>query len=134
VVSAVNGNSVMNVSRGLLRAWILISVLWIVGAGSLAYILISPDTVKGNFQPAGHTKGGIKPWQVDYSKPFYETMRSPSAEKLTITFFPVDWQSKIEWDKDARMTKLDMPDGSRIYMPAAYNNEDRNYIAKQYWD
>lgn len=56
----------MNVARGLFRAWIVVSLLWIVGAGSLAYVIVSPDTVKGSFQPAGYTKGGLKPWEVDY--------------------------------------------------------------------
>jgi len=93
----------MNVSRGLFRAWVLISILWIVGASIIAYGIISPDTVKGSFQPAGKTKGGVDPWKIDYSKPFYETMLSPSAEKLSVTFFPVEWQYKSDWDKDTNL-------------------------------
>jgi len=100
----------------------------------MAYVIVSPDTVRGSFQPAGKIKGGLKPWEADYSNPFYETMQSPSAEKLSIMFFPVDWQKKIDWEKDATMTKVDMPDGSRIYMTANYNEADQSYIAKQFWD
>ena len=100
----------------------------------MAYVIVSPDTVRGSFQPSGETKGGLKPWEVDYSKPFYETMRSPSAEKLSVTFFPVDWQDRMKWDKDLTMAVVNMPDGSRIYMHAKYNDVDKDYIAKQFWD
>jgi hypothetical protein len=99
----------MNVSRGLFRAWVLISILWIVGASIIAYGIISPDTVKGSFQPAGKTKGGVDPWKIDYSKPFYETMLSPSAEKLSVTFFPVEWQYKSDWDKDTNLAVRGLP-------------------------
>ena len=65
----------MNVGRGLFRAWIVISVLWIAGAGIVAYGIVSADTVRGSFQPTMETKGGLKWWDIDCSKPFYETMR-----------------------------------------------------------
>jgi hypothetical protein len=97
-------------------------------------VIVSPDTVRGSFQPAGKTKGGVEPWKIDYSKPFYETMLSPSAEKLSVTFFAVEWQYKSDWDKDAKVAKVNMPDGSRVYMDAAYNEADQEYIAKQFWD
>jgi len=129
----VRGIGTMNVARGLFRAWTVISILWIIGAGSVAYGIVSPD--RGGFQPDWETKGGLKPWEV---------MRSPSAEKLSITFSPVDWQDGIKWDKDWQdgikwdnelsMAVVTMPDGSRIYMNANYNDADKNYIAKQFWD
>ena len=59
----------MNVGRGLFRAWIVVSVLWIVGASSMAYVFMSPNTVRGNFQPVLQIKGGLEPWKIDFSKP-----------------------------------------------------------------
>lgn len=61
-------------------------------------------------------------------------MRSPSAERLSVDFHSVDWQTKSDFDKNADMIRVDMPDGSRIYMTAEYNDADRNYIARQFWD
>ena len=77
----------MNVGRGLFRAWISISILWMLGAGFVAYTTIAQDTIHGKFQPAGATKDGMKPWEIDYHKPFYETMRSPAAEKAKHPIF-----------------------------------------------
>ncbi|MFZ0348261.1 MAG: hypothetical protein WAM03_08985, partial [Pseudolabrys sp.] len=41
----------------------------------VAYGIVSADTVRGSFQPTMETKGGLKWWDIDCSKPFYETMR-----------------------------------------------------------
>ena len=122
----------MNISRGLFRAWVLISLLWIMGAGFVAYTIATPDTVRGAFQPSGATKGFVDPF--DLKKPFYETMRSPSAEKLSLQFREVEWRDRSEWDKDGSMAVVDMPDGSRLYMHYQYNEADKNYIAQQFWD
>jgi hypothetical protein len=122
----------MNVGRGLFRAWIVISILWIISAGSFVYAYTFPQIVQASFQPVNVTKAGWS--QTDFSKPFYETMRSPSAERLSITFFPIDWQQKMDWDKDASMMRVDMPDGSHLYVNAQYNYADQKYIAHQFWD
>jgi hypothetical protein len=111
-----------------------VSVLWAAGAGSVAYITLSPDTVSGAFQPVGMLKDGLKPWDVDYSKPFYDVMRSPAAEKLSVAFFPVAPKDRADWDKDKTMDIVEMPDGSRLYMHSGYTKEDLDYIARQFWD
>jgi hypothetical protein len=124
----------MNIVRGLFRTWVLISALWIIGAGFVAYTIVAPDTIRGAFQPSGQTKGSSALWLVDYSKPFYETMRSPAAEKLSVEFFPVQRSDQAQWDKDSSMAVVEMPDRSRLYMHDQYNEADKNYIAQQFWD
>jgi hypothetical protein len=104
----------MNVSRGLFRAWILVAVLWAAGAGSIAFITLSPGKVSGAFQPSGSIKDGLKPWEVDYNKPFYDVMRSPAAEKLSVEFFPVAPKDRADWDKDNTMVVVEMPDDTRF--------------------
>jgi hypothetical protein len=106
----------MNLNRGPFRVWIFVSVLWAAGAGSVAYSTLSPGKVSGAFQPSGLLKDGLKPWEVDYSKPFHDVMRSPAAEKLTVSFFPVASKDQADWDKDNAMVTVEMPDGSRLYM------------------
>jgi hypothetical protein len=122
----------MNVGRGLFRAWVVISVLWIGGACIMSYMFAWPDTVWGGFQPSALAKFPLS--EIDFSKPFYETMHSPSAEKLGVAFHSVGWQQRIDWEKDPSMIMVKMPDGSRLYMNAGFNEADRNYIAKQFWD
>jgi len=124
----------MNIGRGLFRAWLLVSILWIIGAGFLAYTMIAPDTIRGAFQPSATLKDGLKPWEADYRKPFYEVMRSPAAEKLRIEFFEVEKRYQSQWDNDSSMIKVEVPDGSHIYMHSGYNEADRNYISEQFWD
>ena len=123
----------MNVGRGFFRAWILVSVLWILGAGAIAYSIVAPDTIQGSFQPSGRLKEGV-PWETDYTKPFYDVMRSPAAEKLAVVFFPVERRYRTEWEKASDMHVVLMPDGSRVYMNDGYNEADRAYIATQFWD
>lgn len=125
----------MNVGRGLFRAWVVISVLWIGGACIMSYMFVCPDTVWGGFQPSA-SKGLAKLplGDTDFSKPFYEWMRSPSAEKLDVVFHSVGWRQRIDWEKDPSMITVEMPDGSRLYMHAGFNEADQNYIAKQFWD
>ncbi|SFL42334.1 hypothetical protein SAMN03159423_1930 [Bradyrhizobium sp. NFR13] len=125
----------MNVGRGLFRAWVLISVLWIIGASFVAYNVVEPDTIRGAFQPRWMAKGGIvDPWKIDFSKPFDETMRSRSAEKLSVKFYKVEWKYQNEWNKDGSMAVAEMPDGSRLYMHSQYSETDKNYIAQQFLD
>lgn len=128
----------MNVGLGLFRAWVVISLLW--SAGIVAYGIVSDDAAQGNFAPNDVLKdrrnvewGGLAPHKPD-KQTFQESYRSPSAEKLIVTFRSVDWRQRMDFDTDADTIKVDMPDGSSIYMHAAYNDADRNYIAKQFWD
>ena len=74
------------------------------------------------------------PWETDYTKPFYDVMRSPAAEKLAVVFFPVERRYRTEWEKASDMHVVLMPDGSRVYMNDGYNEADRAYIATQFWD
>jgi hypothetical protein len=124
----------MNVSRGLFRAWVFASILWIIAASGVAYLIVVPEAVHGSFQAVGELKSAVKLKDVDWSAPFYQFMSSPSAEKLNVRFDPLDWQTKSGFDKDPRMIKVDFPDGSSAYMPASYNAEDRKYIAARFWD
>jgi hypothetical protein len=121
------------VGRGLFRAWVVVSGLWIAGAGLAVYYAVVPDRVHGDFQAVGRVKEGVNPSDFNFwSKPFYELIRSPSAEKLTVTFERLDWQRKESFDKDTRMVKIEVGDTGHIYMPADYNSVDRSYIVKQF--
>ena len=105
----------MNVSRGLFRAWILVSVLWIIVGGSvIAYKIVAPATIWGSYQP----------WLTDE-----EAGLPPRAEQkqLSRSFSPIR-------DVRADMVHIQMPDGSKLYMPASLSEAVKTDIAEQFWD
>jgi len=105
----------MNVSRGLFRAWILVSVLWIILGGSvIAYKIVAPTTIWGSFQP----------WLTDE-----EAGLPPRAEQeqLSRSFSPIR-------NVRADMVHIQMPDGSKLYMPASLSEAVKTDIAEQFWD
>jgi hypothetical protein len=102
----------MNVRRGLFRAWVLISVLWIIGAGSVAYLAISPDTVSGNYAVVLAIKEDAwkgTPESIDWKKPFYELVVSPSAQRSAVLFDTVGWQYLADWKKTRRPQTRQLP-------------------------
>jgi hypothetical protein len=105
----------MNVGRGLFRAWILVSVLWIIIGGSvIAYTIVAPDTIWGSFQP----------WLTDE-----EAGLPPRAEQnqLSRAFSPIRLGRPD-------MVRIEMPDGSQLYMPESLSEAVRTRIAEQFWN
>jgi hypothetical protein len=105
----------MNVARGLFRAWILISVLWIIVGGSvIAYKIVAPDTIWGSFQP----------WLTDQ-----EAGLPPRSDQnqMSRSFSPIRLGRPD-------MVRIEMPDGSQLYMPESLSEAVRIRIAEQFWD
>jgi hypothetical protein len=70
--------------------------------------------------------------KVDWSKPYYENMRSPSKEKLSVTFSKVDYEFVDIWNKrvkDGDMVIVPMRDGSTLYLETDLTKADQHYIA-----
>lgn len=123
----------MNIGRGLFRAWLLISILWIIGAGLTAYTIVAPDTLHGRFLPTVIMKKGTTQEQVekiDFGKPFYDFGVSPAQQNSTIVFTHDQTTSTGQ----SEFIDVGFPDGSRLYIPAGYSETDKNYISKQFWD
>jgi hypothetical protein len=120
----------MNVSRGLLRAWIVISVLWIGSLGAMAYWTV-PDSLWKRWQYVHEVRQDIDLDKVDWTRPYYDTMLSPSAEKLTVSFAKLDYG---QWDKYvSTMTIISFPDSSELYLDASLTEADKQYIARAFW-
>jgi GYF domain 2 len=140
VVAAIRNLSIVRnrnrdrVGRGLFRAWVVVSALWIAGTSVVGYWTVVPDVVHGNFQAEGRIKVGLDPANFDPKKPFYDQVRSPSVEKLKVTFLPLDWATRSKFDEDAFMKKFEVENGGFVYMPKSYNNEDTKYIVLQFVD
>jgi hypothetical protein len=76
----------MNIGRGLFRGWIFVSALWLVGMGTLVYFDIGNAVSHWKWQYEHQSRTSSPPWEIDWARPYYEAHRSPSAEKLAVTF------------------------------------------------
>ncbi|KRR21404.1 hypothetical protein CQ14_07080 [Bradyrhizobium lablabi] len=127
----------MNVRRGLWRAWIFVTVLWLIGTAGLAY-LVMPDQIARKYQYVYNMRKDVgDPNKVDWSKDFYALMRSPSKEQLSATFDLLEYQYVTSWNEDVQkgtMIAADFPDRSRLYLSAQLTKEDQNYVSKAFWD
>jgi len=126
----------MNVGRGLFRAWVFLSILWIAGLGFIAYSEISQKITAPIW-------GYVYPLRedVDFDKmtstALYESMRSPSAEKLKPEFHQVEYKYVSQWKdsvRDGTMIALSKPDGSHLYLDSRMNKQDQEYVANAFWN
>jgi hypothetical protein len=127
----------MNVGRGLFRGWIFLTVLWLIGAGTFAYFTIGDEISRWKWQYVHQSRTNAPPWEIDWSLPYYETMRSPSAEKLAVTFFELEYQYVRSWNErveEGKMLLKTMPDHSSLYLDADLTKADQEYLAKAFWD
>jgi hypothetical protein len=123
----------MNVGRGLFRAWILLTVLWVIGAGTLAYFIIPEEVSGGKWVYIPQLKVPLE--QIDPSRPIDEIERSPSAEKLAVTFQEVGDQYDLdEAVKLGHLRLVEMPDNSSLYLNTYVTEEDQQYLTKAFWD
>jgi hypothetical protein len=109
----------MNVGRGLFRAWILLTALWLIGAGALAYFIIDDQISRWKWQYVHVLRNDIHPSEVDWSLPYYENMRSPSAEKLAVTFAELEYPYVGSWNESVEKGKMvlkKMPDHSSFIL------------------
>jgi hypothetical protein len=76
----------MNVGRGLFRAWIVISLLWIAGTVAMAISMVPGTLANWKYQYEGAMRPGIDLLKADWTRPYYELMKSPSKEGLKPSF------------------------------------------------
>jgi len=127
----------MSVGRGLFRGWIFLTVLWLIGAGTLAYFITRDEVSHWKWQYVHEARTNTLPGEVDWSRPYYEMMRSPSAENLAVTFMELEYQYTPEWDqfvKDGKLKIVKMPDDSLLYFSTDLTEQDQLYLAKAFWD
>src|SRR5262249_26850772 len=127
----------MNVGRGLLRAWIFVSVLWVIALGWFAYSDTAWNIRQGKWQYRHYIRVDTDFDKADWKRPYYENMRSPSAEKLEAKFYSVGYEYTAQWDQLANAGKLkvvEIPDGSSLYLSTYMNEQDQDYIARAFWD
>ena len=124
----------MNVGRGLFRGWVLLTVLWLIGVGISAYVVIGDEISRGRWQYVDQSRTN---GEIDWSRPYYEIMRSPSADKLAVTFEELEYRYFERWNqliKDGKLTPVKMPDDSLLYFYPSLTEQDQLYLAAAFWD
>ena len=92
---------VMNVKRGLWRAWMFVTVLWIIGSATLACLVLPGSVANRKYQYVYTMRSDVPdPNKVDWNKSLYEIMRSPSKDKLAVTFDLIPYQYIASRDED----------------------------------
>jgi hypothetical protein len=127
----------MNVRRGLWRAWIFVTLLWVLGSGTLAYFL-AVDAISKNYQWLMLLRKDVKePWKHFEDLPLYAIVRSPSKEGLAVAFNPVDYEYVSQWNKDVddgKTVRVDFSDRSKLYLNAQLTTEDQTYLSRAFWN
>ena len=129
----------MNVGRGLFRAWILVTVLWCIGVGALAYTIVHAEISHWKWQYVHQMRKEISITQaekVDWTRPYYENFRSPSVEKLAVSFDELGYEYVASWNNhvtEGTMTTISFPDGSLLYLNTDLTEADQQYLAQAFW-
>jgi hypothetical protein len=128
----------MNVRRGLWRAWVFVTVLWIIGTAALAFLVLPDSVASRKYQYVYAMRSDVPdPNKVDWSKSLYEIMRSPSKDKLAVAFDLIPYQYISSRDDEVNKgteIRVDFPDGSKLYLNSGLTKEDQTYLSATFWE
>ncbi len=126
------------ISHRALKVWTTTSILWIIAIATMVYA--------GALFPAGYQvnfplRTDLEPWNEGWSMygplrhPLYEIIRSPAAEKLSLTF---TWRgySNAPWNGHIHSRDLPrfvFPSGETLDLPAELTDADREYVKQAFW-
>jgi hypothetical protein len=84
----------------LFRAWIVTSVVWILLAGTVGFVLIRDELGLSRFQYVPEMRESVDlSKKVDWSRPYYELVFSPSEISTPPYFDPVGFEYVASWDE-----------------------------------
>jgi len=127
----------VNVGRGLFRAWILLTIIWLIGVGAMIYVLVPDEVGRWKWQYVHEMRREIDLEKADWTRPYYENMRSPSIEKLAVSFSQLGYEYVEPWDKlvkDGKMNIVSFPDRSALYLDTLLTKEDQEYLSGAFCD
>jgi hypothetical protein len=127
----------VNVRRGLFRAWILLTVVWLIGVITMAYMLVPDEVGQWKWQYVHEMRRDLDLEKVDWTRPYYENMRSPSIEKLAVTFSQLGDEYVDEWNdlvNDGKINTVSFPDHSVLYLETNLTKEDQEYLSGAFWN
>lgn len=119
--------------------WVCVSFVWVSAAAtfhSATWIQFG-----GKWQAFYPQRADLEPWKPEWrltepKKPLYDVIRSPSAEKLPVSFEYRGWQGD-PWNQylNARpWTTFTFPDTSQLDLNRELTETDRKYLLDAFWD
>ncbi len=131
----------MGIGRKLFLLWLIASAIWL---GLVYFYLTTGGWWPGKWEASYPLRDDIGepppgPYGVDspLPRPLYEIIRSPSVERLPVLFQPRGIQGISAWDTRLNVgqwTPREFPDGSKLWLQPALTEEDKDYIAREFWD
>ncbi|HLL26490.1 MAG TPA: hypothetical protein VKT73_02415 [Xanthobacteraceae bacterium] len=131
----------MGIGRRLFLVWLIASAIWL---GLVWAYIRAGGWFPGKWEVFYTLRNDVGPpptgsYGVDtpLPRPLYEIIRSPSAERLPVTFQPRGWQSGSQWEYRLNVGQWEpqgFPDGSKLWLQPALTQADKTYIAEQFWD
>jgi hypothetical protein len=127
----------INFTRGALRIWIVLTLVWLGLVGVAIWNAASSETI-GRYQYTEELRDGINPWEAfDGKKPYAEVFLKPSAAKGAPVFGKVEWQYQGAFDKaveggSKKVAKL--PDGYTLYIPVSLDASENDILVNAFWD
>ena len=130
----------MGIGRNAFKVWLTASICWILALGITVYAgAIFPAPYETEFP----LRSDLEPWQPDWRKsdplrhPLYDIIRSPSAEKLPLTFHWRGYGLGADWNQHIHareMPSYRFPGGETLDLPAELTEADRDYVQRVFWD
>jgi hypothetical protein len=77
------------------------------------------------------------PWNTGWTKPFYEVSYAPGKGPWPDAFSEMSSDLAQQWDaliKKCELVAVQFPDHSTAYLSSALTKDDRNFLAKLFWD
>src|SRR5215210_7503330 len=128
----------MNVSRGLFRTWVLVTVLWLCLAVLMG--LTSRLPFGSNSTGAFQYVPNLSLLSVQQLKDIVAG-RWPSAlpsalDDKSAEFSELDYAPLLEWNSlvaDGKLSLRELPDGSKLYFRSSDSPEEKEYLAREFW-
>jgi hypothetical protein len=129
----------VGIGRKAFKIWLTASIVWITTIGIAVYVgAVFPAGYQANFP----LRADLEPWNNEWSmhgplrRPLYEIIRSPAAEKLSLTF---QWRgySNGPWNQhihDRDLPRFVFASGETLDLPTELTDVDREYVKKALWD
>jgi hypothetical protein len=112
----------------------LISALWVAALGALALEFV-PEMYQSRYWYVLELQKETDSSKIDWKKPLYDSILSPSKEKLTPTFTEIDPPYSNEWDKSVKngsLTVFQDAEGAKLFLISGLSPQDTAYIEKAF--
>jgi hypothetical protein len=135
----VAGGQTVGIGRKGFKIWLTTSIFWIIAIVTMIHAgRVFPVGYQTNFP----LRTDLGPWNDEWPingplrHPLYQIIRSPSAEKLSLTF---QWRgySTGQWNEHIHarnLPRFSFPGGETLDLPADLTDTDREYVKQAFWD